>query len=181
MMVSSRSNDSALARKGMLSSKAASNVRRATPVTDRCQPRSAFTRRVRPPPRRPPPWRRGGGASPRSAAARSQRGRWAPHPARLQRRLDVAVGQRARVGDAELPEQEGERLLEVGGDRGADVRRQVPQAPFERADGFLAALVVELLLGVSFLPLVLAFPLHPLLELAPQLGGQLGVVEHDAL
>src|SRR2546430_6794010 len=41
MMVSNRSNDSALARKGMLSSKAASNVRRATPVTDRCQPRSA--------------------------------------------------------------------------------------------------------------------------------------------
>src|SRR6266513_46165 len=32
MMVSSRSNDSALARKGMLSSKAASNVRRAPPV-----------------------------------------------------------------------------------------------------------------------------------------------------
>src|SRR5438093_10961343 len=55
MMVNSRSNDSALARKGMLSSKAASNVRRAMPVTDRCQPRSAFTRRVRPPPRGAPP------------------------------------------------------------------------------------------------------------------------------
>src|SRR2546429_4570614 len=48
MMVSNRSNERALARKGILSSKAASNVRRAMPVTDRCQPRSAFTRRVRP-------------------------------------------------------------------------------------------------------------------------------------
>src|SRR5256886_8783149 len=69
MMVSNRSNERALARKGILSSKAASNVRRAMPVTDRCQPRSAFTRRVRPPPRGSSPCSRGGGAWPRSAAA----------------------------------------------------------------------------------------------------------------
>src|SRR5436309_1326743 len=261
MMVNSRSNDSALARKGMLSSKAASNVRRAMPVTDRCQPRSAFTRRVRPPPRGAPPpaWRRGGGSSPPSAGARSRRGRWAPPPLRprrsraarppsrprdratraacatawcgrprparartgtrarppdpgqagtartprpvrsfsrlqvigrghgdraglrvgLERRLDVAVGDRARPGDAELLEEKGEGLLEVGRDRGADVRRQVPQAPLERADRLLAALVVELLFGIPLLPLVLALGLHPLLQLAPQLGRQPRVVEHD--
>src|SRR5437870_7722301 len=79
MMVSSRSNDSALARKGMLSSNAASKVRRATPVTDRCQPRSAFTRRARPPlPQASHSCPRGDGASPRSAVARSRRERWAP-------------------------------------------------------------------------------------------------------
>src|SRR5436309_1002922 len=114
MMVNSRSNDSALARKGMLSSKAASNVRRAMPVTDRCQPRSAFTRRVRPPPRGAPPpaWRRGGGSSPPSAGPPSRRGRGAAPP---------------------------------------------------------------------LLPLVLALRPHPFLQLAPQLGRQLRVVEHDVL
>src|SRR6059036_1050699 len=262
MMVSSRSNDSALARKGMLSSKAASNVRRAMPVTDRCQPRSAFTRRVRPPLRGWHLWRRGGGASPPSAAARSRRGRWAhlprrrcraarparppsrprgratraacatawcgtprparartgsrappadpgpaetartPRPARslaglqiirrgyryrtwlgvrLQRRLDEAVGDRACARDTELLEQEREVLLEVGRDRAADVGGQIPHAPLERPDRLLAALVIELLLGVPLLPLVLALRLHPLLELAPQVGRQLRVVEHDVL
>src|SRR2546430_17119460 len=47
-VVRSRSKESALARKGMLSSKAASNVRRTTPVTDRCQPPSCLTRAARP-------------------------------------------------------------------------------------------------------------------------------------
>src|SRR5207247_709963 len=188
MMVNSRSNDSALARKGMLSSKAASNVRRATPVTDRCQPRSAFTRRVRPPPRGPPAWRRGGDASPRSAAARSRRGRWAPPP---RRRLGYRAARPARPPsrprdracalDTELLEQEREGLLEVARDRGADVGGQIPHAPLERLDRFLAALVVELLLRVPLLPLVLALRFHPLLELAPQLGRQLRVVEHDVL
>src|SRR6266567_4664581 len=223
MMVSSRSNDSALARKGMLSSKAASKVRRATPVTDRCQPRSAFTRRVRPPPRGPPPWPRGRATraacgtawcgTPRRARART--GSRAPLPdpgpagtartprparslaglqiirrryryrtwlrVRLQRRLDEAVGDRACARDPELLEQEREVLLEVGRDRAADVGGQIPHAPLERPDRFLAALVVELLLGVPLLPLVLALRFHPLLELAPQVGRQLRVVEHDVL
>src|SRR5437016_13516310 len=265
MMVSSRSNDSALARKGMLSSNAASKVRRATPVTDRCQPRSAFTRRARPPlPQASHSCPRGDGVSPRSAVARSRRGRWAPlllrpprcraarparppsrprgrviraacatawsgtprparartgsrapppdpgpaetartpRPARslagiyiirrgyryrtwlgvrLQRRLDEAVGDRACARDTELLEQERRVLLEVGRDRAAAVGGQIPHAPLERPDRLLAALVVELLFGVPLLPLVLALRLHPLLELAPQVGRQLRVVEHDVL
>ena len=50
MVVSSRSNDSALARNGMLSSKAASMVRRAMPGIEPCHPLSRFTRLGRPPP-----------------------------------------------------------------------------------------------------------------------------------
>src|SRR5438105_15861876 len=53
MAVSRISNETALARNGMLSSYAASRVRRTTPVTVRCQPPSPppapFTRAVRPP------------------------------------------------------------------------------------------------------------------------------------
>src|SRR5206468_10630900 len=63
---------------------------------------------------------------------------------RLERRLDVAVGDRARPGDPELLEQKGERLLEVGRDRGTHVRRQVPHAALEGPDRLLAALVVKL-------------------------------------
>jgi len=51
----------------------------------------------------------------------------------------------------------------------------------EGTDCLLAALVVELLLGVPLLPLVLALRLHPVLKLAPQIGRQLWVVEHDVL
>src|SRR5205807_1858350 len=100
---------------------------------------------------------------------------------RLQRRLDEAVGDRACARDTELLEQEREVFLEVGRDRAADVGGQIPHAPLERPDRLLAALVVELLLGVPLLPLVLALRLHPLLELAPQVGRQLRVVEHDVL
>src|SRR5438105_3058169 len=260
MMVSSRSNDRAPARKGMLSSKAASRVRRTTPVGDRCQPPWAFTRRARPPPRRRPAGPRGGGAWRRSAGASAPRGpsarpprrlpsrrarparrffrprarargapAWCATPrrprertgipatprsprrtgtaripcsarslarlqvvggrhrdrarlrVRLQRRPYEPIGDGTRVGHAQLLEQEGERLLEVGGDGRPDIARQVPQAPFERTDRLLAALVVELLLRVALLPLVFALGLHPLLQLAPQPRGQLGVVEHDVL
>src|SRR3989441_12969907 len=65
--------------------------------------------------------------------------------------------------------------------RSADVGRQIPHAPLERPDRLLAALVIELLLGVPLLPLVLALRLHPLLQLAPQVGRQLRVVEYDVL
>src|SRR5205807_7247769 len=100
---------------------------------------------------------------------------------RLQRRLDEAVGDRACARDPELLEQEREVLLEVGRDRAAAVGGQIPHAPLERPARLLAALVVELLLGVPLLPLVLALRFHPLLELAPQVGRQLRVVEHDVL
>src|SRR6266566_6233195 len=231
MMVSSRSNDRAPARKGMLSSKAASTVRRTTPVGDRCQPPWAFTRRARPPPRRrlriwparparrafrprapapgapawyatrrPPRERTGSPAPPRSprrtgtartrCSARSlarlevvgRRHRdGARLRVRLERRPHEPIGDRPRVGHAQLLEQERERLLEVGADGRPHVGGQVPQALLERTDRLLATLVVELLLGIALLPLVFALDLHPFLQLAPQLGGQLRVVEHDAL
>src|SRR5437870_11873888 len=75
----------------------------------------------------------------------------------------------------ELLEQEREGPLEIGRDRAADVGGQIPHAPLEGPDRLLAALVVELLLGVPLLPLVLALRFHPLLELAPQVGRQLRV------
>src|SRR6266704_706954 len=257
-VVRSRSKESALARNGMLSSKAASNVRRTTPVTDRFHPPSCLTRAARPPPRpwprrgAPPRWRAGGaarrapGASPPPALRTRPRRRRAPRPParpvvqpcrprghaapaasrpadgaspcplrartgnrspprrpsragtrrtpsrprprphlrrcphrcharsfarlqvirrrdrhrpwrgmRLERRLHVAVHDGARVGDAQLLEQERERPLEVGGDRAARAFGKIPQPPLERSDRLLAALVDELLLGVALLPLVL--------------------------
>src|SRR5438552_1205921 len=265
MMVSSRSNERAPARKGRVSSKAAARVRRTTPVGDRGHPPWAFTRRARPPRCPPPAARRGGGAWRRSAAGRARPGparrprrrprrpprrrrparpadpasrRRAPAPGapawyatrrpplertgspapprsprrtgtartrcsarslarlevvgcrhgdgarlrvRLERRPHEPIGDRPRVGHAQLLEQERERLLEVGGDGGPDIAGQVPQALLERTDRLLATLVVELLLGIALLPLVFALDLHPFLQLAPQLGGQLRVVEHDAL
>src|SRR6266516_4523025 len=54
MVVRRMSKETALARNGMLSSYAASRVRRMTPVTVRCQPPSPFTREALPPLRRPP-------------------------------------------------------------------------------------------------------------------------------
>src|SRR6266576_2837390 len=80
MAVRRMSNETALARNGTLSSKAASRVRRTTPVTVRCQPPSLITRAARP----PLPMRaavrsaghaRGGGARHRAggAAARASR------------------------------------------------------------------------------------------------------------
>src|SRR5690348_5394 len=59
MAVSSRSNDSPLARNGTLSSNAAWKVRRTMPTNDRCHPPSTFTRAAYPPsplpcPRRSP-------------------------------------------------------------------------------------------------------------------------------
>src|SRR5438552_777438 len=283
-VVRSRSKESALARNGMLSSKAASNVRRTTPVTDRCHPPSCLTRAARPPPRpwprrgAPPRWRAGGaarrapgaspppalrtrprrpraprpparpvvqpcpprghaapaasrpadGASPcpprartgnRSPPLRPSRagtrrtpGRPRPRPRprrcphryharsfarlqvirrrdrhrpwhgmRLERRLHVAVHDGARVGDAQLLEQERERPLEVGGDRAACAFGKIPQPPLERSDRLLAALINELLLGVALLPLVLTFGLHPGVELGPQIGREARVVEDDVL
>src|SRR5256885_1205868 len=100
---------------------------------------------------------------------------------RLQRRLYEPIGDGARVGHAQLLEQERERLLQVGADGRPDAGRQIPQAPLDRTDRLLAALVVKLLLGVALLPLVFALDLHPFLELAPQLGGPLLGGEHDAL
>src|SRR3989475_7221679 len=279
-VVRSRSKESALARKGMLSSKAASNVRRTTPVTDRCQPPSCLTRAARPPPRPPPRrgaplrWRAGGGArrargasSPPAQRTRPRRPR-APHPPahpavrpcrppghaapaacppdddasrcpprartgsrsppprpsragtrrtpprprcprcprhprarsfarlqvvrrrdrhrprcgmRLQRWPHVAVRDGARVGHAQLLEQERERPLEVGADRAAHVFGKIPQPPLERSDRLLAALVDELLLGIALLPLVLALGLHPLVELGPQTGGGPRVGEYEVL
>src|SRR5690348_3008061 len=247
IMVRSRSNDSALARKGMLSSKAASKVRRAMPVSDRCQPPppppSTLTRRARPPRRHllsdgavplaarrcpgaaawpqrdavrapPVPWRAAlrlplppgfpaavrahppslprdratraaaatAGREPRHRA-RARTGSRVPrrdsHPTgtvrtpspppppppsppplprparsftrlhvvgrcdrdrarlrvRLQRGLDVAIGDGARIGDTQLLEQEGKRLLQIGRDGGPHVRRHVPQAALEGPDG----------------------------------------------
>src|SRR5438132_10022693 len=271
-VVRSRSKESALARKGMLSSKAASNVRRTTPVTDRCHPPSCLTRAARPPPRPSPrrgaPLRgRAGGGARRAPGASSPpaqrtppRCPRAPHPparpavrpcrprghaapvacpsdddasrcpprartgsrsrpprpgragtrrtparparpprprrprsprrpharsfARLQvvrrrdrhrpgcgmrceRRPHVAVHDGARVSHAQLLEQERERPLEVGADRVAHVFGKIPQSPLERSDRLLAALVDELLLGITFLPLVLTFGLHPPVELGP--------------
>src|SRR2546430_572941 len=297
-VVRSRSRESALARKGMLSSKAASNVRRTTPVTDRCPPPSCLTRAARPPPRpsprrgaplrgraggaarrapgasfppaqrtpprcpraphpparpavrpcrprghaapvacpsdddasrcpprartgsrsrpprpsragtrrtprrpgrppRPPRPRRPGAAPPpprrprappppppRPRRPRSPRRPHARSSARLQvvrrrdrhrpgcgmrceRRPHVAVHDGARVGHAQLLEQERERPLEVGADRAAHVFRKIPQSPLERSDRLLAALVDELLLGINFLPLVLTLGLHPPVELGP--------------
>src|SRR5438067_8814996 len=263
MSVSRRSKESALARNGMLSSKAASSERRTTPTTDRCQPPSGLTRPARPPPgRRGAP--RGGGASPSppSGDARAPPGPTAPlgpralsRPARrippryrwrgrairaacgtascgslpprgrtgtrapprsrrrtgtpqtrsrarsfarlqvvrsghrhragprmgLERRLDPAVDRAARVGDAQLLEQEGERVLEVPRDRRPHVRWEVPQAPLERPDRLLAALVDELLLGVALLPFVLALGPNPLVDLVAHIGRQLRVVEDDVL
>src|SRR6266576_543532 len=80
MAVRRMSNETALARNGTLSSKAASRVRWTTPVTVRCQPPSLITRAARP----PLPMRaavrsaghaRGGGAPHRAggAAARASR------------------------------------------------------------------------------------------------------------
>src|SRR5579885_2095343 len=264
MTVSSRSNDRALARKGMLSSYAASSVRRTTPVTERCQPSSPLTQAARPPPRAPPPPRRAGGASLPRAAARALRapaprppprpprvrprpaarppslprgraGRAAcattwrapPHPVpartesraprrcpappgtartptrarslarllvvgrghghravaggALPRRPHVAVHDRPRARHPELLEQERERPLEIGGDRVANRRRQIPQPPFEGADRLLAALVEELLLGIARFPLVPALGLHPRGDLGPQVGRQQRMVEDDVL
>src|SRR2546430_15811548 len=45
----------------------------------------------------------------------------------------------------------------------------------------LSRSVVKLLLGVALLPLVFTLDLPPFLELPPQLGRQVRVVEHDAL
>src|SRR2546426_1980029 len=262
-VVRSRSKESALARKGMLSSKAASNVRRTTPVTDRCQPPSCLTRAARPPPRPSPRrgaplrWRAGGGArrargasSPPAQRTRPRRPR-APHPPahpavrpcrppghaapaacppdddasrcpprartgtrsrpprpsragthrtprrprsprrsharsfarlhvvrrrdrdrprcgmRCERRRHVAVHDGARLGHAQLLEQERERPLEVGADRAAHVFGKIPQSLLERSDRLLAALVDELLLRITFLPLVLTLGLHPPVELGP--------------
>src|SRR5579884_422085 len=189
MTVSSRSNDRALARKGMLSSYAASSVRRTTPVTERCQPSSPLTQAARrPPPRAPPPPPRPPRVRPRPAARppslpRGRAGRAAcattwrapPHPVpartesraprrcpappgtartptrarslarllvvgrghghravaggALPRRPHVAVHDRPRARHPELLEQERERPLEIGGDRVANRRRQIPQPP----------------------------------------------------
>src|SRR3989454_11209449 len=90
---------------------------------------------------------------------------------RLRRWPHVAVHDGARVGHAQLLEQERERPLEVGADRAAHVFGKIPQPPLERSDRLLAALVDELLLGIALLPLVLALGLHPLVELGPQTGG----------
>src|SRR5947207_8814882 len=279
MAVRSRSKARALARNGMLSSNAASRVRRTIPRTDWCQPAACFTRPARPPrpPRRPwPP--RDAPRAPRDAAAAhrapaaaapfwpwtrppgprapSQRDRPAhrlfprrassghracatpyagcstrlpartgippPRPPRarpethrtrsprrrrrlharsfarlevvrrvgghrprprvgLQRRFDVAVHRRPRAGHAQLLEQERERLLQVGADRLAHLRGQIPQPALERSHRLLAALIDELLLRVPLLPLVLALLLHPLVDLGAQVGGEPGMVEHDGL
>src|SRR3954468_13273408 len=272
------SNDRAPGRKGILSSKAASSVRRTTPVTVRCQPPSPFTRADRPPPPRATRGGRPGGAAvrlragaaaarpcqapalppparlprlqprrrppppatvpaprppfPRPApsdcagpssfcAASSRPARWArtrippPRRARCRRgrtqsrpphrygrsfarlrvvrrrhqrrtgrrvgrefRFHVAVGQRARSLDAQLLEQEGERLLEIRADGSAHIGRQIPEASLERTDRFLAALIDELLLGVALFPLVFCFGLHPLVHLASQILREHGMV-HD--
>src|SRR3989449_2447436 len=279
-VVRSRSKESALARKGMLSSKAASNVRRTPPVTARSPPPSCLTRAPRPPPRpsprrgaplrgraggaarrapgasfppaqrtpprcpraphpparpavrpcrprdhaapvacpsdddasrcpprartgsrsRPPrpsraetrrtPRRPGRPRSPRRSHARSfarlqvvrRRDRHRPRRGmRRERRPHMAVHDGARVGHAELLEQECERPLEVGADRAAHVFGKIPQSPLERSDRLLAALVDELLLGITFLPLVLTFGLHPPVELGPQIGGGGGAVADECL
>src|SRR2546426_6795990 len=100
---------------------------------------------------------------------------------RLRRWPHVAVHDSARVGHAQLLEQERERPLEVGADRAAHVFGKIPQLPLERSDRLLAALVDELLLGIALLPLVLALGLHPLVELGPQTGGEPRVVEYEVL
>src|SRR2546429_6350536 len=85
---------------------------------------------------------------------------------------------RSCARDTELLEQEREVFLEVGRDRAADVGGHIPNAPLEPPDRLLAALVVELLLGVPLLPLVLALRLHPLLEFATPGGRPLPRVGH---
>src|SRR6266540_2877566 len=89
MAVSRMSKERAPARKGMLSSYAASRVRRTTPVTVRCQPPSRFTRAARPPPRlqgAPAVPARGGGGRPRAAGAAARASRSpAPQPLPLLR------------------------------------------------------------------------------------------------
>src|SRR2546426_5655152 len=90
------SNETALARKGMLSSDDASRVRRTTPVTVRCQPPSPFTRAARPPlrmrERREGRGGRGGrgGSAPRlgsPAGGRPRDDAAAAHPGRSRGRL----------------------------------------------------------------------------------------------
>src|SRR5205809_7543246 len=276
MAVNRRSNARALARNGMLSSYAASSVRRTTPRTDWCQPAAWLTRPARPP--RPPRPRccppppaaprapRGAAAAPRALAAAALSWRWTPPPgprgpppparpahwpfrrrassspriygtlcaacscrprartgtrppprpparrgrprttrrlrarsfARLevvrrvsryrarrrvglQRRFHKPIHRRARTGDAQLLEQERERLLQVGPDRPAHVFGKIPHAPLERPHCFLAALVDELLLVVALLPLVLALGRVPRIDLRAQVGRQPGVVEDDGL
>src|SRR6266516_2399279 len=88
MAVNRRSNARALARNGMLSSYAASSVRRTTPRTDWCQPAAWLTRPARPP--RPPRPRccppaaprapRGAAAAPRAPAAAAPSWRRTPPP-----------------------------------------------------------------------------------------------------
>src|SRR6266496_2838659 len=88
MAVNRRSNAKALARNGMLSSYAASSVRRTTPRTDWCQPAAWLTRPARPP--RPPRPRcfppaaprapRGAAAAPRAPAAAAPSWRRTPPP-----------------------------------------------------------------------------------------------------
>src|SRR5690348_420324 len=77
MAVSSKSNESALARNGTLSSKAASRVRRTTPPADSCHPPPALTRGDRP----PRPARREAAPPPAAGSARPRAGP-AARPAR---------------------------------------------------------------------------------------------------
>ena len=96
-------------------------------------------------------------------------------------RLDIAIGRRAGAFHAQLLEEKGERLLEIGADRGADLGRQIPEPALERPDRFLAALVDELLFGVALLPLVFGFRFHPGVHLPAEVGRQCRMVEHDRL
>src|SRR5207249_5490625 len=69
----------------------------------------------------------------------------------VQRRPHEAVDDGARMGDAQLLEQKGERLLQVGRHGLAHGGGKIPQPPLERPDRLLAGLVSELLLGVALL------------------------------
>src|SRR5882672_6128851 len=92
--------------------------------------------------------------------------------------LHVLVGRLAGPLHAQLLEQEGERLLEVGPDGRPHALRQIPEPLLEGPDRLLAALIEELLLGVALFPLFLRLGLDPLVHIPPQIGRQ-GAVLHD--
>src|SRR6266568_6478258 len=100
---------------------------------------------------------------------------------RIEGRLDVFVRGLARALHAQFLEQERERPLEIGPDGRPHVLWEIPHAPLVGADHLLAALVDELLLGVALLPLVLALGFHPGVQLGAQVGGELGMIEHEIL
>src|SRR2546427_12922611 len=99
----------------------------------------------------------------------------------IERWFDVAVGRRARALHAELLEQERERFLEFGADFRPNSLWEIPEPLLEGTDCFLAALVDELLFGVTLLPLLFGFPLHPLVQLPTQIIGQGGMIHDDRL